>query len=98
MSDNPVLPRQDSAVEDELPRQDKVKRKESDGNRQWKYAYPKPLKEEGVQWRRSGNTGWARWAMTYYNRPDGKKAQRRRYIGYMGDAALNKIYKMAGSA
>lgn len=98
MSDNPILPRQDGVQNEILPRQDKPERVKTDGNRQWKYAYPKPLKEDGVQWRRSGNTGWARWSMTYYNRPDGSKAQKRHYIGYMGDAALNKIYKLAGRA
>lgn len=72
-----VLPRQDSGEKvPGLPRQ---------------HFTVKPLKERGVQWRRSGKTGWVRWQITHYKKPDGKKAQHRRYLNYVSDKTLARL-------
>lgn len=59
-------------------------------------GYPLAPRENGIQWRRAGKTGWARWRMTYYRKPDSTKAQKREYINYVSDKALGKIYRIAG--
>lgn len=58
---------------------------------------PSPLKEKLVLWRRYGK-GWIRWRITNYRKPDGKKAQKKSYLGLVSDGVLNKYHKLIAEA